>query len=813
MKFKTGNTFSGQIINGKISGDGKYQWKDGTTYEGTFEKNEITGKGCFKWLDESIYEGDVKGGFRHGKGIYINNKEKYKYEGEWANGLRNGEGTLSYLDELKPNQVPSFYKGFWLNGLKHGYGEYQYKSGNLYQGNWEYNKKHGNGTMFWYWPNTKKVKEKYVGQWKDDMQNGYGTHIWMEEKGESRVLRNRYVGYWKNGLRDGHGMFFYANGSVYVGEWKEGMKHGYGKYIYENGDEYEGEFSKDRMVDRALDAAVKTQVTVPSGNDSLLLDSPNKTKKGAKDLASTQKSLMSTQRSFKPGEEPTKTQTKFLVTERVRSELEGNPYDTLIDISDLICLEQLEIYAQPSSIFEYPGKLEGTSDNINKIMLQYNTNLKNWYRFYSREVDPMDIEEGFMMVSSQFWRFLKDLKCLSAGFSIANFNRLYLKGKNSGFSLKYNPLECNERPPDSDDLNVKHRSHAGSTQKMRESMEHSSIKGRSRNASRSIDNSEDEEIEEERALTEENYVHDPLRPMLFRHFAESIIRATYGYYQNNEGTLKDKLQKFIEEKICPFMKNLLSDDENNNDKISIIPSANIKYSQLLNEYKNGLQEVFKLHSLCQYNTILESTKKSNIDQTISSKMFIEMTVKVLEALNYEKIDFIGLLEKDYDPLQKTDALLANLNSDNLRQEKFEEHINAVLKSEITYYEFCELLCEVGIYCKKDNESIENSIKKIISKVIEMNSKKEDKLRIRVKRNWPISEKDLILLKRKEESKISPSKIEEKKEIPSPEQKIESEIKKDPEIKKESEINKEPEPKKLSEIKNSKKDPKVTNSKK
>ena len=53
---------------------------------------------------------------------------------------------------------------------------------------------------------------------------------------------NIYEGEWKDDNRHGQGTFYYVTGASYSGEWNNGLIHGYGIYNYVNGDIYEGDF-------------------------------------------------------------------------------------------------------------------------------------------------------------------------------------------------------------------------------------------------------------------------------------------------------------------------------------------------------------------------------------------------------------------------------------------------------------------------------------------------------------------------------------------------------------------------------------------
>lgn len=57
------------------------------------------------------YEGNLKSGFG------LQHTEKYKYEGEWKEGMRHGEGT--YWSKTDDGSLTRKYKGEWAFGKKH----------------------------------------------------------------------------------------------------------------------------------------------------------------------------------------------------------------------------------------------------------------------------------------------------------------------------------------------------------------------------------------------------------------------------------------------------------------------------------------------------------------------------------------------------------------------------------------------------------------------------------------------------------------------------------------------------------------------
>ncbi|XP_059213298.1 MORN repeat-containing protein 3 isoform X2 [Centropristis striata] len=105
-------------------------------------------------------------------------------------------------------------------------------NGNEYTGEWQDNKKHGNGTQGYgkYFYNNSAV---YEGEWSEDLRSGWGRMC--HESGDI------YEGEWMNDKNHGQGIIRFANGNWYKGSWRDGKKNGNGKFYYsEKGQLYEG---------------------------------------------------------------------------------------------------------------------------------------------------------------------------------------------------------------------------------------------------------------------------------------------------------------------------------------------------------------------------------------------------------------------------------------------------------------------------------------------------------------------------------------------------------------------------------------------
>ena len=103
-----------------------------------------------------------------------------KYEGEWRDGKRNGQGTFYSLADNQ--NKGDKYEGNYKDGLRHGQGTYIFANGS-----------------------------KFVGEWIDGKYNGQGTFYYLAN---DQYKGDKYEGNYKDGLRHGQGIYTKANGSV-----------------------------------------------------------------------------------------------------------------------------------------------------------------------------------------------------------------------------------------------------------------------------------------------------------------------------------------------------------------------------------------------------------------------------------------------------------------------------------------------------------------------------------------------------------------------------------------------------------------------
>ena len=226
-------------------------------------------------------------------------------------------------------------------------------------------------------------------------------------------------------MRNGSGVFYYSNGSKYEGEWVDNLKEGFAIFTYEDGRTFIGSYKNDKIV--------------PNSNKDFRADNSelNITRNALQDDSLLKKPAVAAAASTNGGvgeNSPSKRGTKKLqattltfekpeVKEPLRgSEVDNNPYDAMLDISDLFTDEDEEqAYIQIKE--------------VKNLLLRYNSGLKQLYRFYTGK-QLTNSEESFSLTMKMFWKMLRDAKVLSPKVTIASFDRLFVQGAKNTFTLQ-----------------------------------------------------------------------------------------------------------------------------------------------------------------------------------------------------------------------------------------------------------------------------------------------------------------------------------------------------------------------------------------
>ena len=207
---------------------------DGFTYVGGWSEGGMEGAGILRDLHGNmVFEGHSKDGKRHGSGIWYLPKSEtsqihgeavsIEFHGNWEEDVRQTQGgkfVFNILDkENEGHIVQEVYTGEWdeSRGMRHGHGSMRYANGDVYEGEFENDKRHGRGVLI----------------------------CSVTNKGGTETSTTRYDCQWVNDQRHGDGICAYADGRLYEGQWADNQRHGLGVCVYADGSHYQGSWQHD----------------------------------------------------------------------------------------------------------------------------------------------------------------------------------------------------------------------------------------------------------------------------------------------------------------------------------------------------------------------------------------------------------------------------------------------------------------------------------------------------------------------------------------------------------------------------------------
>ncbi|KAJ1486353.1 hypothetical protein T484DRAFT_1943619 [Baffinella frigidus] len=175
------------------------------SWEGVRNEESLPdGKGKATYPNGDTFSGVIKNSYREGKGSYVwkeleEGKSGGVYDGEYESNKKHGKGVMKYPDT-------GTYDGVWKEGLRSGQGTFKYPNGDWYKGSWHQGKKSGRGTYF-----SHSGACWFMGTFQD------GDFIDGEWKFKDSSC---YKGLFKSGKpAPGEGMFVFPNGNVQKGKW------------------------------------------------------------------------------------------------------------------------------------------------------------------------------------------------------------------------------------------------------------------------------------------------------------------------------------------------------------------------------------------------------------------------------------------------------------------------------------------------------------------------------------------------------------------------------------------------------------------
>ncbi len=150
--------YIGDTKDGLMHGHGTRYWDENDKkWEGEWVEGKACGHIVVSFGDFIAYDGQMENGLPNGQGVYTDINSGQRYEGNFVDFKREGEGTLYTENGDK------IYEGEWKNNKYHGYGMYFMRGQCRYDGWWENGRRNGEGVAY-----DEKGVEEYNGLWKND---------------------------------------------------------------------------------------------------------------------------------------------------------------------------------------------------------------------------------------------------------------------------------------------------------------------------------------------------------------------------------------------------------------------------------------------------------------------------------------------------------------------------------------------------------------------------------------------------------------------------------------------------------------------
>ncbi|RLN27465.1 hypothetical protein BBJ28_00019367 [Nothophytophthora sp. Chile5] len=131
--------YEGQFVAGKREGQGHMYYSDGSVFVGDWKDDVKCGHGVMTWM--------IPGDEEDSGPIPIE-----RYDGEWLDDCQQGFGRHVWLRSglsTAPSREKNWYEGEFRDGLRDGNGVFFYANGARYEGEWRANVKDGYGLFFY----------------------------------------------------------------------------------------------------------------------------------------------------------------------------------------------------------------------------------------------------------------------------------------------------------------------------------------------------------------------------------------------------------------------------------------------------------------------------------------------------------------------------------------------------------------------------------------------------------------------------------------------------------------------------------------
>lgn len=206
FQYLSGGYYEGEFSDSRREGNGTFFWENGDSYVGSWSNDQMM-TGTYTFSNGNYYIGD-----------FINNRYSTGTFHVISSNL--SQDLISFSAKYSEGKVYSISfeteNGFGFSGQVNGSAEITYENGDRYSGEVLNGVRNGMGTYSWVDENGITIAS-YDGSWKDDVMNGPGTYYYSES--DYPFIKGTF----SEGKPEGTAIYYKESDNTFDTAWENGI--------------------------------------------------------------------------------------------------------------------------------------------------------------------------------------------------------------------------------------------------------------------------------------------------------------------------------------------------------------------------------------------------------------------------------------------------------------------------------------------------------------------------------------------------------------------------------------------------------------
>lgn len=205
FQYLSGGYYEGEFSNSQREGTGTFHWTNGDSYVGSWSGDQMV-TGTYTFSNGNYYTGDFSNN-RYSSGSFYLSKSTLVQDLRSFSALYSEGKVLSITFETE--------SGFCFSGQVNGSAEITYENGDTYSGEVKNGIRDGTGKYSWVDEDGKTIAT-YEGTWKDDIMNGSGSYHYTSD--EYPYIKGSF----SDGKPEGTAIYYKESDNTFDTVWENG---------------------------------------------------------------------------------------------------------------------------------------------------------------------------------------------------------------------------------------------------------------------------------------------------------------------------------------------------------------------------------------------------------------------------------------------------------------------------------------------------------------------------------------------------------------------------------------------------------------